>query len=350
MPAEQERSIFGALFGDAFAVIDSARDTAMRWGYRPLVNAVGRCPGWLSSLPRMGATARAVPLMIILSFVLTLSDARLRGGPLPLFDPGSVLGFIVTGTRDLPAAFARDLFLVVSCAIVCHVLAAVLGRAMGELVPVLARVAVLALALPCLLAFADARLRGRPLPSFDPGSVLGFVVAGVRDLPTLEVSLLPAAFGRDPVLVMVCALALLTSIALVKALFHTFDIGVALVWGHTVALLALALFVVVATLTTPVVLGIATTRVIARRRWIVAGGRLDLVRNEVPARLVAIAAALLPAAYQKDYAERFESELYDLTLVEGVRWRHLLAHSLRVLIRVGHLNAALRSSQERASS
>ncbi|MGW4792900.1 hypothetical protein ACWEPC_10870, partial [Nonomuraea sp. NPDC004297] len=79
-----------------------------------------------------------------------------------------------------------------------------------------------------------------------------------------------------------------------------------------------------------------------------AGERSRVALGRLPGRLVAVAAALLPGPYRRHYAEVFESELHDVAQFDP-RWWRLLAHSLRVLVGVGHLRVALRSSKEKAS-
>lgn len=69
--------------------------------------------------------------------------------------------------------------------------------------------------------------------------------------------------------------------------------------------------------------------------------RTPVVR--VSLRLASCAVWLLPAAYQADYEELFESELFDIA-VAGNGWWSQVAYSVRVLARAPMLRRALRAS------
>ncbi|MCA2228601.1 hypothetical protein [Nonomuraea aurantiaca] len=336
---------------------------------------------WFTGLARPRALVRVVLLTAGLAILLAVADARLRPRPLPGTDLGTLAGYVVDGVRDLPgvdltllpAAVGRDQSLVAQCLFAC-VLALALARSLKQawdlmvayrvtradrigfvttcarLERALVRVVLLTAGLAILLAVADARLRPRPLPGTDLGTLTGYVVDGVRDLPGVDLTLLSAAVGRDQLLVVQCLLACVLAAVLIRALVYACELCVALVIAGALTLVYLALFAVAVAVSTPVVLVVAAVRMVAYRRWVVPVERFGVTLERMPGHLVAVAAALLPGPYRERYAEEFSVELHDLAH-EGARWRHLLSYSLRILIRAGRLHAELRSSsREKASS
>ncbi|MFG1966071.1 hypothetical protein [Nonomuraea sp. NPDC049028] len=373
----------GALFGDAFAGIDETLGRLRDRSDSVLERIVARDPHrrWFTGLTRLRALVRVVLLAAGLAVLLVVADGRLRARPLAGMDLGTLTQYVIDGVRDLPGvdltllpgAAGRDQWLVAQCLFACA-LGLALARSLKQawdliiayrftrtdrsgfvqtctrLERALVRVVLLAAGLVVLLVVADGRLRARPLAGMDLGTLTQYVIDGVRDLPGVNLTLLFNAVGRDPLLVALGVLACVLAAALIRALVYACELCLALLIAGALTLVYFALFAVAVAVATPVVLVVAAVRVVAYRRWVVPAERFGVALDRMPGHLVAVAAALLPGPYRERYAEEFRVELHDLAH-DGARWRHLLAYSLRILIRAGRLHAELRSSsRERASS